>query len=60
MSMVVENLNDCGEVCSVIFLDARSDYRDLYTRKVKVATMTHDHDDTPHAILTLFVVPVGK
>ncbi len=28
--------------------------------KVRVATMTHDHDDTPHAILTLLVVPAGK
>ncbi len=28
--------------------------------KVRVATMTHDHDDTPRAILTLLVVPAGK
>ncbi len=28
--MVVENLNDLGEVCSIIFLDARSDFSDLY------------------------------
>ncbi len=28
--------------------------------KVKVATMTHDHDDTPHAILTLLVALAGK
>ncbi len=28
--------------------------------KVMVATMTHDHDYTPHAILTLLVVPAGK
>ncbi len=28
--------------------------------KVGIATMTHDHDDTPHAILTLLVVPGGK
>ncbi len=28
--------------------------------KVRVATRTHDHDDTPHAILTLLVVPGGK
>ncbi len=27
--------------------------------KVRAATMTHDHDDTPHAILTLLVVPAG-
>ncbi len=25
-----------------------------------VATMTHDHDDTSHAILTLLVEPAGK
>ncbi len=30
------------------------------TYKVRVATMTHDHYDTPHAILTLLVVPSGK
>ncbi len=28
--------------------------------KVRVANMTHDHDDTPHAVLTLLVVPAGK
>ncbi len=28
--------------------------------KVRVATMTHDHDDARHAILTLLVAPVGK
>ncbi len=28
--------------------------------KVRVATMIHDHDDTPHAILTLLVVLAGK
>ncbi len=27
---------------------------------VKVAMVTHDHDDTPQAILTLIVVPAGK
>ncbi len=33
---------------------------DNFEFKVRVATMTHDHDDTPHAILTLLVVPAGK
>ncbi len=28
--------------------------------KVRVATMTQDHDDTPHVILGLLVVPAGK
>ncbi len=28
--------------------------------KVSVATMTHNHDARPHAILTLLVVPAGK
>ncbi len=28
--MVVENLNDLREVCSIIFSDSRSDCRDLY------------------------------
>ncbi len=28
--------------------------------KVRVDTITHDHDDTPHAILTILVVPAGK
>ncbi len=28
--------------------------------KVRVATITHDHGDTPHAILTLLVVSAGK
>ncbi len=32
----------------------------LIFSKVSVATMTHDHDDTPHAILTLLDVPAGK
>ncbi len=31
-----------------------------FMHKVKVATMTHDHDDTTHAILTLLVVPAAK
>ncbi len=28
--------------------------------KIRVATMTHNHDDTPDAILTIFVVSAGK
>ncbi len=28
--------------------------------KVRVATMTHDHDDTHNAILTQLAVPGGK
>ncbi len=34
--MVVENLNDLGEVCSIIFLDVRSDYTDLYKSHHKI------------------------
>ncbi len=34
--------------------------RDFYRNKVRVAIMTHDHNDTPHAILTLLLVPAGK
>ncbi len=28
--MFVENLNELGEMCSIIFLDPKSDCRDLY------------------------------
>ncbi len=28
--------------------------------KVRIAIITNNHDDTPHAILTLLVVPAGK
>ncbi len=34
--------------------------KNFLQNKIRIATMTHDHDDTPHAILTLFVVPAGK
>ncbi len=32
----------------------------FYNNKVRVATITHDHDVTHQAILTLLVVPAGK
>ncbi len=41
--MVVENLNDLGEVCSIIFLDARSDYRDLYMAHHKIYGIKVSH-----------------
>ncbi len=34
--MVVENLNDPGEVCSIIFLDAKSDCMDFYMSHHKI------------------------
>ncbi len=48
--MVVENLNDLGEVCSIIFLDARSDYRDLYNmslHKIYGIKMSHSSNFNP-------------
>ncbi len=35
-------------------------YRGMYVCKVRVATMTHDHNDTPMLFLTLSLVPAGK
>ncbi len=34
--------------------------RKIIIYKLWVAIMTHDHDDIPHAILTLLMVPAGK
>ncbi len=34
--------------------------KDWTVYKVRVATMTHNHDDTPMLFLMLLVVPAGK
>ncbi len=41
--MVVENLNDLGEVCSIILLDAKSDCKDLYTSHHKIYNVKISH-----------------
>ncbi len=41
--MVVENLNNLGDVCSIIFLDARSDCRDLYASHHKIYSVKISH-----------------
>ncbi len=41
--MVVKNLNDLGEVRSIIFLDARSDCRDLYMSRHKIYSLNISH-----------------
>ncbi len=42
-------------ICAINFVQ-----KSQWSHKVRVATMTNDHDDKPHAILTLSVVPAGK
>ncbi len=50
--MVVENLNDLGEVRSIIFLDPRSDHWDLYMfhNKIYVVKMSLSSNFNPISI----------
>ncbi len=50
--MVVDNLDDFGKVCSVIFLGARGDCRDLYTfhHKIEGAKISHPYNFNPVSI----------
>ncbi len=50
--MVVEKFNDHGEVCSIIFLNARNDYRDLYLSHHKIygVKMSHSSNFNPISI----------
>ncbi len=50
--MVTENLNDLGEVCSTIFLTARSDCRDLYMSHHKIygVKISHSSNFNPISI----------
>ncbi len=41
--MVAENPNDLEEVCSIIFLDAGSDLRDLYMSRHKIYGVKISH-----------------
>ncbi len=52
VSMVMDNLNDLGEVCSIIFLEARSDCRDFYTfhRKIYGVKISHSYNFNPVSI----------
>ncbi len=50
MSVVVENLNDLGKVCSIIFLDARSDCRDLYMSRHKIYGVKISHSSNFNTI----------
>ncbi len=43
MSAVVKNLNDPGEVCSIIFLDPGSDCRDLCMSHHKIYSVKISH-----------------
>ncbi len=52
MSTVVEDLHDLGEVCSIIFLDVRSDCRDLYMSHHKIygVKISHSSNFSPISI----------
>ncbi len=51
--MVIENLNDLGEVCSGIFLDARSDRRDLCMSHHKIYGVKISHSSNFNSISIL-------
>ncbi len=59
-TVVHEEVKVYEPVCDFFFEISLNFFKNGPQLKVRVATMTHDHDDIPHAILTLLVVPAGK
>ncbi len=52
--MVVENLNDLGKVCYIIFLNARRDCRNLYMSHYKIYGIKISHCNFNPISITLW------